>query len=256
MSKGVIARTQKLSVIILTRNEEFHISDAINSVSFADEIIVLDSYSDDATPKIITDFGLVVNKLIYREFDNYCNQRNYAIAHSTGDWILFLDADERVTEKLKEEILRSIESDKFDAYKIWFPHYFMNRFLFHYTDKVVRLIKNKNVAFENEVHEKLILKSKPGVLKNYMVHLTYKGFFHFISKKDKYAWFQAKMSIDRGKKATLFLLFFKPFYRFFHTYFVKRVFLDGVPGLAAASIDAYGVFSRYAKMILMEKDLK
>ncbi|WP_281234385.1 glycosyltransferase family 2 protein [Flavobacterium gelatinilyticum] len=243
----------KLSVIILTYNEENYIADAIRSVAFADEIIVLDSYSTDRTPEIVSAFNA---KLIYRKFDNYSNQRNHAIQSASGEWILFLDADERVSTELKDEIVKSINSHEHDAYKIWFPHFFMGRFLFHYTDKVTRLIKNNNIHFENEVHEKLILKSKPGLLKNHMIHYTYKGLFNFISKKDKYAWFQAKMSVKKGKKATLFLLFFKPFYRFFHTYFIKRVFLDGVPGLAAAAIDAYGVFSRYAKIILLKKELE
>ncbi|KAF2334885.1 glycosyltransferase family 2 protein [Flavobacterium daemonense] len=245
--------TKKLSVIILTYNEESHITDAIRSVTFADEIIVLDSHSTDSTAEIVTNLGV---QLLFRKFDNYCNQRNHAIDAAKGDWILFLDADERVTPELRDEILESINSNKSDAYRIWFPHFFMDRFLFHYTDKVTRLMKNENLRFENEVHEKLVVKSKPPVLKNYMIHYTYKGLFNFISKKDKYAWFQAKMSHEKGKKATLFHLFFKPFYRFFHTYFVKRVYLDGVPGLAAASIDAYGVFSRYAKMVLFEKGLK
>jgi glycosyltransferase involved in cell wall biosynthesis len=244
---------KKLSVIILTYNEEDYIGDAIQSVAFADEIIVLDSHSTDATAKIVSDSGA---KLIFRKFDNYCNQRNHAIESATGEWVLFLDADERVSEKLQNEILKAIDLNKSDAYRIWFPHFFMDRFLFHYTDKITRLVKNDNISFENEVHEKLVVKSKPPVLKNYMIHYTYKGLSHFISKKDKYAWFQAKMSVDKGKKATLFLLFFKPFYRFFHTYFIKRVCLDGVPGLAAASIDAYGVFSRYAKMVLLEKNLE
>ncbi|RKR08353.1 glycosyltransferase involved in cell wall biosynthesis [Flavobacterium sp. 90] len=244
---------KKLSVIILTYNEESYIGDAIRSVEFADEIIVLDSHSTDSTTKIVTDLGA---KLIFRKFDNYCNQRNHAIESTTGEWVLFLDADERVSEELQKEILETINSNKSDAYRIWFPHFFMDRFLFHYTDKITRLVKNDSIRFENEVHEKLVVKSKAPVLKNYMIHYTYKGLFHFISKKDQYAWFQAKMSIKKGKKATLFLLIFKPFYRFFHTYFIKRVYLDGVPGLAAASIDAYGVFSRYAKMVLLEKNLE
>jgi glycosyltransferase involved in cell wall biosynthesis len=244
---------KKLSIIILTYNEELYIADAIKSASFADEIIVLDSYSTDATEEIASRLGA---KVIFRKFDNYSVQRNHAISFATGDWILFLDADERISEKLQIEIRKSIESNKFDTYKIWFPHFFMNRFLFHYTDKVVRLMKNTNLIFENEVHEKLNIKSKPGVLKNYMIHYTYKGLLPFISKKDKYAWFQAKICADKGKKVTLFVLYFKPFYRFFHTYIIKRVYLDGVPGLAAAAIDAYGVFSRYAKMMLIEKDLE
>lgn len=243
----------KISVIILTFNEEFYIADAIKSVEFANEIIVLDSFSTDATVQIATDLGA---KVIKRKFDNYSNQRNYAIDYATGDWILFLDADERVSKELQIEILQSIKSTEFSAYKIWFPHFFMDRFLFHYTDKVIRLVKNHNFTFENEVHEKLIVKGKIGLLKNYMIHYTYKGLFNFISKKDKYAWFQAKMAFDKGKKTTLFLLLFKPFYRFVHTYFIKRVFLDGVPGLAAAAIDSYGVFSRYAKLLLLEKKLK
>ncbi|MFH6992644.1 glycosyltransferase family 2 protein [Flavobacterium sp. FlaQc-48] len=249
----MLKESKKLSVIILTYNEEFHIAHAIKSVAFADEIIVLDSYSTDSTAEIVSNLGA---KLIFRKFDNYCNQRNHAIKSASGEWVLFLDADERVTDELKDEILESINLNNSNAYRIWFPHFFMDRFLFHYTDKVTRLIKNENIRFENEVHEKLVLKSKPPVLKNYMIHYTYKGLFNFISKKDKYAWFQAKMSFEKGKKATLLLLFFKPFYRFFHTYFIKRVYLDGVPGLAAASIDAYGVFSRYAKMVLLEKNLE
>ncbi|WP_316634123.1 glycosyltransferase family 2 protein [uncultured Flavobacterium sp.] len=249
----MLIESKKLSVIILTYNEEFYIADAIKSVAFADEIIVLDSYSTDSTAKIVSDLGA---KLMFRKFDNYSNQRNHTIESATGEWILFLDADERVSTELQEEILKTINLNKCDAYRIWFPHFFMDRFLFHYTDKVTRLIKNDNIRFENEVHERLVLKSKPPVLKNYMIHYTYKGLFHFISKKDQYAWFQAKMSVKKGKKTTLLLLFFKPFYRFFHTYFIKRVFLDGVPGLAAASIDAYGVFSRYAKMVLLEKNLE
>jgi glycosyltransferase involved in cell wall biosynthesis len=243
----------KISVIILTYNEEFYIADAIKSVAFANEIIVLDSFSTDATCKIAIDLGA---KVISREFDDYSSQRNFAIDYASGDWILFLDADERVTERLQTEILKSIASNKYSAYKIWFPHFFMGRFLFHYTDKVIRLVKHNNVYFENSVHEKLIVKGKIGVLKNHMIHLTYKGLLHFIDKKDKYAWFQAQMAKKKKNKATLFLLIFKPFYRFIHTYFVKRVFLDGVPGFAAAALDSYGVFSRYAKLLLLEKKLK
>lgn len=239
-----------ISIIILTLNEEDYIEDAIKSVSFAKEIIVLDSFSNDNTIEIAKKNGA---KVLQRKFDNYAAQRNHAIEFATGDWILFLDADERVTEKLSEEIQKKIHSTIFVAYKIWFPHYFMNRFLFHYTDKVIRLVKNEKFTFKNEVHEKIVIDGKIGILKNYMVHLTYKGLDSFIEKKDKYAWFQALMQTKKGKKASLFKLFFKPLYRFFHTYFIKRVFLDGVPGLAASSIDAYGVFSRYAKMILLEK---
>ena len=89
-----------------------------------------------------------------------------------------------------------------------------------------------------------------------MIHYTYKGLFHLLQKKDSYAWFQANTSFKKGKKAGYFQLIFKPFYRFFSSYILKRGFMDGVPGLTLACINAYGVFSRYAKIILIEKGLK
>lgn len=244
---------QTITVIIPTFNEENYIQDCLQSVAFAHQIIIIDSYSTDATLSIAKTFNC---EIIQRHFDNFSNQKNEAIKLATSDWILFIDADERVTEKLKYEILNTIETSTHDAYKIKFPHFYMNRFLYHTENKVVRLVKNQDIRFEGEVHEKLIHKGTVGLLKNFMIHYTYKGLFHYIKKKDSYAWFQAKMLLDKNKKATYFHLIFKPFYRFIHTYFIRRGFLDGVPGLAVASIDAYGVFSRYVKMILTNKGLK
>ena len=242
-----------LSVIIPTYNEASYIEDAIKSVDFADEIIIIDSFSGDDTKKLATNLGCVV---LERKFDNFSDQKNHAIAFAKSDWILFIDADERVTEKLKIDIKKAIQETKFGAYKIKFPHYYMNRFLYHSENKVIRLAKNNNLQFKGAVHEKLIHSGKVGILKNFMIHYTYKGLFNYIKKKDSYAWFQAQMSLDRNKKATLFHLTFKPFYRFFHSYIIRKGFIDGIPGLAVASIDAYGVFSRYVKMYLLQNNLK
>lgn len=243
----------KLSVIIPTFNEESYIEDAIKSVSFADEIIIVDSYSTDNTPQIATSLGC---KVIQRKFDNFSAQKNFAIAHATGDWILFIDADERVTEKLKYEMLEELKKPKHNGYKLKFPHFYMNRFLYHKVDKVVRLVKNQDIKFVGDVHEKLMVHGSIGRLKNFMVHYTYKGLFSHLRKKDSYAWFQANTAHRKGKKVTVFHLIFKPFYRFFHAYVIKRGFLDGIPGLAMASINAYGVLSRYVKQMLIERGLK
>ncbi len=244
---------QTLTVIIPTFNEENYIQDCLYSVRFANQIIVVDSYSTDGTLAIVKSHNCEV---IQRKFDNFSNQKNAAIALAKSDWILFLDADERVTEKLKIEINNTINAPKHNAYKIKFPHFYMNRFLYHTENKVVRLVKNDDIHFEGEVHEKLLHKGSVGLLQNFMIHYTYKGLFHYIKKKDSYAWFQAKMANDKKKKTSYIHLLFKPFYRFFHTYIIRRGFLDGIPGLAVASIDAYGVFSRYVKMILIERGLK
>lgn len=242
-----------LSVIIPTYNEINYIEDAIKSIDFADQIIVIDSFSTDGTREKVLALGCT---LLERKFDNFSNQKNHAIAAATGDWVLFLDGDERVTQKLKLEILFVIEHGKHNGYKICFPHFYMNRFLYHKVDRVIRLVQNKNIYFTGDVHEKLHVEGSIGTLKNFMIHYTYKGLENLLQKKDSYAWFQANTSYKKGKKATYFHLIFKPFYRFFSGYILKRGFMDGIPGLALASINAYGVFSRYAKIILIEKGLK
>lgn len=242
-----------LTVIIPTFNEENYLEDCLLSVAFANQIIVIDSFSTDTTVQIAQKYNC---ELLQRKFDNFSNQKNEAIKAAKGEWILFLDADERITEKLKSELLSVLQNPQHDAYKLRFPHFYMNRFLYHTENKVVRLVRNNAIRFEGEVHEKLIHSGSVGVLEPFVLHYTYKGLFHYIQKKDSYAWFQAKMAHDKHKKASYFLLVFKPFYRFFHTYIIRRGFLDGIPGLAVATIDAYGVFSRYVKMILIEKKLK
>jgi glycosyltransferase involved in cell wall biosynthesis len=242
-----------LSVIIPTYNEEDFIGKALFSVQFADEIIIVDSFSTDKTVEIAKSYNC---KIIEREFDNFSNQKNHALQYATKDWVLFLDADERVPYKLHEEIKSVIEKDDFTAYKIKFPHFYMTRFLYHHYDKVTRLVKRGYCEYKGDVHEKLIVNGKVSILKNEMLHFTYKGLMHYISKKDKYAWFQANQLLRENKKVTYFHLIFKPCYRFFNSYILRRAFLDGIPGLAVAGINAYGVFSRYAKLLLLQKGLE
>ncbi|WP_417856353.1 glycosyltransferase family 2 protein [Xanthomarina gelatinilytica] len=244
---------KKLSVIIPTFNEEAYLKNALRSVSFADEIIVIDSLSTDKTVEIAETFGC---KVLHRKFDNFSNQKNHALQYATGKWVLFIDGDERITYKLKQEILQAIETGKHAGYKLNFPHFYMNRFLYHHTDNVTRLVLREKCRFEGSVHEKLIVDGSIGKLKNPVLHFTYKGLMQYISKKDSYAWFQAKQLLNKGKKATYFHLAFKPFYRFFSSYILRGGFRDGIPGLAVASINAYGVFSRYVKLILLQKGMK
>lgn len=244
---------KKLSVIIPTFNEEVYLKNALRSVSFADEIIVIDSLSTDKTVEIAETFGC---KVLHRKFDNFSNQKNHALQYATGKWVLFIDGDERITYKLKQEILQAIETGKHAGYKLNFPHFYMNRFLYHHSDNVTRLVLREKCRFEGSVHEKLIVDGSIGKLKNPVLHFTYKGLMHYISKKDSYAWFQAKQLLNKGKKATYFHLAFKPFYRFFSSYILRGGFRDGIPGLAVASINAYGVFSRYVKLILLQKGMK
>ena len=244
---------QTLTVIIPTYNEAQYLEDALYSVKFADEIIVVDSMSSDATVKIATDQGCQV---LSRKFDNFSNQKNHALQFATSEWVLFLDGDERITYALQKEILKVISSNKHTGYKLNFPHFYMNRFLYHHDNDVTRLVVRNKCHFEGSVHEKLIVDGSIGTLKNKVLHYTYKGLLHYIGKKDSYAWFQAERILYKKKGMNYFHLAFKPAYRFFHEYIIRGGFLDGIPGLAVAAINSYGVFSRYAKFILLKKGLK
>jgi len=244
---------QTLTVIIPTYNEAQYLEGALYSVKFADEIIVVDSMSSDATVKIATDHGCQV---LSRKFDNFSNQKNHALKFATSGWVLFLDGDERITYALQKEILKAINSNKHTGYKLNFPHFYMNRFLYHHDNNVTRLVVRNKCHFEGNVHEKLIVEGSIDTLNNKVLHYTYKGLLHYIGKKDSYAWFQAERILSKGKGMNYFHLAFKPAYRFFHEYIVRRGFLDGIPGLAVAVINSYGVFSRYAKLILLKKGLK
>jgi glycosyltransferase involved in cell wall biosynthesis len=246
-------KNPKLTVIIPTFNEEAYIEDALFSVAFADEIIVIDSFSTDKTPEIAKQYA---SKFLQRKFDNFSNQKNFALKEATGDWVLFVDADERVTHSLEAEIKETIQNPKHGGYKINFPHFYMNRFLYHHSDDVLRLVKREGAAFSGSVHEKLQCEGSIGKLKNKMLHFTYKDFGSYISKKEAYAWFQAKQQFDKGKKTTWLHLIFKPTYRFFRSFVLKGGFRDGVPGMTVAAVNAYGVFERYVKLMLLQKGMK
>lgn len=243
----------KLSVIVPTYNEESYLEDALFSAAFADEIIVVDSYSTDSTPEIAKKYA---HKFLQRKFDNFSDQKNFALKEATGDWILFLDADERITHSLESEILETIQNPTHAGYKINFPHFYMNRFLYHHSDDVLRLVKREGAYLEGSVHEKLHCNGSVGKLNNIMLHYTYKGLSNYIKKKESYAWFQAENLFEKNKKTTWFHLIFKPSYRFFSSYILKGGFRDGVPGLTVAAVNAYGVFQRYAKLLLLHKGIR
>ena len=246
-------KTPTLTVIIPTFNEAGYIEDALKSVAFADEIILIDSFSEDATVLLATP---LVSKVISREFDNFSNQKNEALKQAKGQWVLFLDADERVSKSLEKEIIDTIENSVHSGYKINFPHFYMNRFLYNHSDDVLRLVKREGAYYMGEVHEKLQCQGSVGKLKNKMLHYTYKDLHSYLTKKERYAWFQAKQQYAKGKRATWMHLWFKPMFRFFKSYIIKGGYRDGIPGLTVAGVNAYGVFQRYVKLRLLYKSME
>lgn len=251
---------QKLSIIILTYNEEDYIEGAIESAIFADEIIVVDSYSTDNTPTLIQKHDVV---FIQHKFNDFSSQRFFAAEHASNTMILFLDADERISDLLKVEIqnVLNIENPK-TAYKILFSHIFMGRQMKYgsYGNSWKLRLFNKNLCWYNEkvlVHEKIIvMEGKTGRLKHPIIHYGYRSWNHSIKKRQHYAELQAQQLFNKQIKPNIFHFVIKPIYRFFNEYFLRAGFLDGFPGFASAYMNANYVGTRYIKLWLLYRKMK
>ncbi len=239
-----------ITVIIPTYNEEKYILQAIQSAQFADEILVIDSYSTDQTVAIAEANHC---KVIQRVFDNFSNQKNYAMQHAQHDWIMLLDADELLVPRLQQEIATTVQQKgtEYVAFTIPRHNFFMTKFLSFGSNRNERLIRcfhRKHCHYEGLVHEKLIYDGKLGQLSNFMYHYTYTSLSHFIAKKNKYATLQSQQLLKKQKKATPFHIIIKPLFRFFNELILRRGILDGIPGITTTAMNGYGVLSRYIKL--------
>ena len=240
----------KITAIIPTLNEEVHIEDSIKSVDFADEIIVIDSFSQDSTVEIAEKYNV---KIIQRIFDDFSSQKNFAIDLAKNDWIYILDADERVTPELKKEIISLLQKPmEKDAYWISRQSFFMGkkiRFSGWQDDAVIRLIHKKCRYNSVQVHEEIMTKNiNIGRLKNKLEHYTYKNLDHFLAKIQRYSDWSAQDHFNKTPKVTFYHLYFKPFFRFIKHYIIQLGFLDGKVGFIISTIMAWGVFLRYVKI--------
>lgn len=254
----MMQRQVKLSIIVLTYNEEEILEQALKTALFADEIIIVDSNSTDKSIEIAKKY---TQNIFFNKFLDFSSQKNFALSKAKHDWVYMLDADEVLSENLQTEIIDTLNSNEGEciAYRIKYAQFFMNRFLKYGTsgnDKIIRLMNKNYVKHEGLAHEKLILDGKCGDLKNKVFHYTYRGFNHYINKIDKTAWFKARELQEKNTIPNLFHFIIKPFYRFFHEYVIKRGFLDGIPGLISASINSYGVFTRYVKLRILINSTK
>jgi len=249
----------KITAIIPTLNEETHIDAAIKSVSFADEIIVIDSYSTDKTLEIAEKHTV---KIIKRKFDDFSSQKNFAIDQAKHPWVYILDADERVTPEVEKEILEAVNNpkDKVGFY-VRRTFYFCGKRLDYggcQRDKVVRLFLKEFCSYDGSpVHETITARGKLGFFKNKIEHFSYKNYDHYISKMNHYAALRGKQYFEKGKKVNYpYHIVIKPAARFFIHYFIRLGFLDGFPGYIFARTQAYGVYSRYIKLWLLNRGIK
>ena len=239
----------KISAIIPTFNEEEHISEAIKSVSWADEIIVVDSFSKDKTIEIAKKFGV---KIIQREYKYSASQKNWAIPQSEHNWIFLLDADERVSNSLKEEILNWKKTKpKKQSYWIHRTNHFMGKkikFSGWQGDKVIRLFHRDCRYEDKKVHAEIENSSKAGKLKSPILHFTFKSMSHYLLKWDQYSSWSAKDHLKKVKNPNFFHFFVKPSFRFLRDFIFRGGFLDGKTGYIVCKLSSMGVFMRYIKL--------
>jgi glycosyltransferase involved in cell wall biosynthesis len=248
----------KITAIVPTFNEGHNIDEVLKSVSFADEIMVVDSFSTDTTIELArkhTDF------IIQRKYENSASQKNWAIPQAKNEWILLVDADERVTPELKKEIIETINANPEEVgFWMYRQNHFMGAPINHGAfkkDKVIRLFRKSKCKYETKsVHSEIIANGAVGSLKKKLHHNTYITLDHHLNKMDRYAWWQAE-DLDKQMGAiTPFHIVLKPWFRFFKEYILQGGFKDGLPGFTLATIAAYSVVTRYIKVWLLRKNLK
>lgn len=234
-----------------------YIQECIDSIAFADEVIVVDSYSNDGTFEYLSNHPKV--KVIQHPFENFTAQKSYAMKQASHDWVLFVDADEVVTNELQTEILKTVNNpNACEAY--WFYRKFMFkdqhlRFSGWQTDKNHRLFRKSKVKFTDKklVHESLEVDGTSCILNAKLTHYCYKNYQDYKGKMLKYGRLKAKESFYKEKSFNYLAMVFRPIWKFFNHYVIRFGFLDGKKGIIICYLNALGVYERYRELKRLEK---
>jgi glycosyltransferase involved in cell wall biosynthesis len=241
----------KLSVIIITYNEEENIKHCLESVQWADEIIIMDSFSSDKTMEIAREF---TPKVFQNRWTNFSEQKNLALQKATGEWVLNIDADERATPELKEEILTILNSElqPFNGYYIPRRNYYLGRWIRHcgwYPDYQLRLFRRHRGKFNNRlVHESVIVEGTKGYLEASLNHYAYRDLSDHLKHIDMFTTLSAKQMLRDSKRAEFLDLLFRPVIKFIKMYLINRGYLDGIYGLIVSLMGSFYVFMKYLKL--------
>ena len=249
---------EKISGAIITFNEEKNIQEVLECFDFCDEIVIVDSFSRDKTIEIATKNPKV--KIIQNKFEDFTKQRNLAIDSVKNDWILFLDGDERITPKLRQEIIDELnKTQKRDAYYFYRKFYFAGKAI-HFsgtqTDKNFRLFRKSKCRFNEgkKVHEVLEVNGSIGILKNKLLHYSVTDYDSYKKKMIHYGELKGKELFMKGKRYHFMKQFLKSFFKFFKTYFLRLGILDGKEGFQIAKLQTISVFETYNSLKREEKN--
>ena len=243
-----------VSCILIVKNEERNIAECLNRLAWADEIVVVDSDSSDRTEEICVSYPRVT----FHEcpWTGFGPQKNQALALATGEWVFSIDADERVTPELAQEICSVVQNPDYDAYRVKRKNLYRGVWVRHsgwWPDEVIRLFRRGVAHFSDRiVHESVLFEGEAGILDNPLEHHSYAAVGDFIGRVDRYSTLGAQLLHERGNKASLVKVIGRTIYSFFRSYIIKMGFLDGRVGLLVAFSSAEVTFYKYMKLAEMD----
>jgi glycosyltransferase involved in cell wall biosynthesis len=245
---------EPLSGVIVTFNAASLLEECLSSLAFADEIVVVDSGSTDNTVAIAERRGA---RVVRQAWLGYGPQKHFAVAQAKHDWVLCLDADERVSPELRESIQQTLAHPPLFAYRMPRRNRFLGRWLRHgegYPDLSLRLFHRQRARWSDDaVHEKVVTAEPVGRLRGDLLHETHQTLADYLAKQNKYTSLQAQALYAQGKRASRLKLVFSPILRFVKFYLLRLGFLDGVAGFVHIAIGCANTFHKYTKLIELER---
>lgn len=246
----------KISACVITFNEEEHIRACLESVKWADEIVVVDSFSTDRTVEIAREY---TSRVVQRKWAGINDQRNFTLTQATGDWVFALDADERVSPELASQIRQAVQENADGAAGYTMPRrtWYLNRWITHggwYPDRKLRLMRRAAARYEGtDPHDHVAVAGPVRELAGELHHYTYRDIADHVATINNFTTVAARQMRARGTRHALLHMLVNPPGRFLRMYLLRRGFLDGVPGLIVAGLSAWYVFLKYAKLWEMDR---
>ena len=244
------ATRQPLSVAIITLNAASQLEACLQSVRFADEVVVVDSGSMDGTPALAERLGA---RVIHQDWLGFGPQKQFAVDAAYHNWVLCLDADERVSPELQAAIENALKSPSTAAFRFPRCNRFLGRYLRHgegYPDWSLRLFDRRRARWSNDtVHEKVETNGRVADLTGDLLHDSAESLATYLTKQNRYTTLAAEIALAAGKRASVGRIAISPLVRFIKFYFIRQGFRDGLPGLIHIAIGCFNSFMKYSKML-------
>jgi glycosyltransferase involved in cell wall biosynthesis len=243
-----------LSVVLIAKNAAAQLPECLASIAFANEVVVVDSGSDDGTADVAARYGA---RVVVKEWLGFGRQKQFAVEQAANDWVLCLDADERVSPELAASMVRALQAPASPVYRMARRNRFLGRWLRHgegYPDWSPRLFDRRSARWsEDAVHEKVLYAVTSGTLQGDLLHESAEDLGRYLEKQNRYSTLAAAALHQRGRRAGPLELALSPLVRFIKFYLLRLGFLDGLPGLVHISIGCMNSFTKYAKLIELQR---